>query len=180
MAQALMIDLETLSTTPACVILTIGVAVFDPRTTGIIETLELRPSIDDQLTLGREISDDTVRWWGNQSDAAQHEALGDHDRIPFKDAMEQLHKFCWNKGNPWSHGAAFDIVAIETAWRSLGMSEPWQFHKVRDTRTLFDITKVNLKDGGYVTTHRAIDDAINQAKCVQRAYQILNKVGMAL
>lgn len=175
---ALMIDLETLDTSPFCVVLTIGAVIFDPKGSGIIDKIDLRPSIEDQIALGRLINDDTVRWWGNQSAAAQHEALGDHDRIPFKEAMEKLHKFCWNRGNPWSHGAAFDIVAMETSWTKLDMSIPWQFHKVRDTRTLFDVTGVSLKDDGYVTTHKASEDATRQAVIVQKAYQILIKAGL--
>ena len=178
MATNVMIDLETLDTSPFCVILTIGAVIFDPKGDGIIAKLDLRPSIEEQLDLGRVINDDTVKWWGNQSASAQHEALGDHDRIPFKAALEQLHKFCSNKGNPWSHGAAFDIVAVETSWAKFGMSAPWQFHKVRDTRTLFDVTGVNLKDGGYVTTHKASEDAARQAFIVQKAYKILIAAGV--
>lgn len=178
MAQDIMIDCETLDTSPFCVLLTIGAVIFDPRGNGVVETLDLRPSIEDQLALGRRINEDTVRWWGEQSEAAQHEALGDHDRIPFKEAMEQLYKFCWNKGRPWSHGAGFDIVAMETSWASLGMASPWTYNKVRDTRTLFDLTGVNLWDDGYVTTHKASEDATRQAIIVQRGYRKLLDAGL--
>ena len=178
MANDIMIDCETLDTSPFCVLLTIGAVIFDPKGSGIIDKIDLRPSIEDQIALGRVVNEETVTWWGKQSASAQHEALGDQDRIPFKEAMEKLYKFCWNKGKPWSHGAAFDIVAMETSWKSLGMSEPWQFHKVRDTRTLFDVTGVSLKDDGYVTTHKASEDAARQAFIVQKAYQILIKAGV--
>lgn len=178
MTQDIMIDAETLDTSPFCVLLTIGAVIFDPRGNGVTETLDLRPSIEEQLEMGRVINDDTVAWWGNQSAAAQHEALGDHDRIPFKEAMEKLYKFCWNRNRPWSHGAAFDIVAMETSWTSLGMQEPWLFHKVRDTRTLYDVTGVSLKDDGYVTTHKASEDATRQAIIVQKAYRILVAAGL--
>jgi exodeoxyribonuclease VIII len=178
MAHHIMIDCETLDTSPFCVLLTIGAVIFDPKGTGIIDKIDLRPTMEDQLDLGRVINDDTVRWWGNQSAAAQEEALGDRDRIPFKEAMEKLYQFCWNRGYVWSHGAAFDVVAMETSWASLGMSEPWLFHTVRDTRTLFDVTGVSLKDDGYVTTHKASEDAARQAFIVQKAYQKLIKAGV--
>ena len=42
-----MIDLETLDTSPYCVILTIGVVRFDPKGTGVVEKLELRPTIEE-------------------------------------------------------------------------------------------------------------------------------------
>ena len=48
MANDIMIDMETLSTNPDCVILTIGAVRFDPRGEGVVERLELRPTIDEQ------------------------------------------------------------------------------------------------------------------------------------
>jgi hypothetical protein len=178
MAQDIMIDLETLGITPNSVVLTIGAVIFDPRGNGVTEVLDLRPSIEEQLEMGRVVNDATVTWWGNQSASAQHEALGDHDRIPLLEAMEKLHKFCWNRGKVWSHGAAFDVVLMENCWAAVGMQEPWVFSTVRDTRTIYDITGVSLKDGGYVTTHKASEDATRQAVIVQKAYQILMNAGV--
>lgn len=173
-----MIDLETMGITSTAVILTIGAVIFDPKGTSIQDRIELRPTMEDQEALGRTIDESTLKWWSNQNAAAQEEAFSDRDRIPFKEAMEKLHKFCWNRNNVWSHGAAFDVVLMETSWQSLGMQPPWLFHTVRDTRTLFDITGVSLKDGGYVTTHRAVEDAARQAFIVQKAYQKLIKASV--
>ena len=39
-----MIDLETLDTSPYCVILTIGVVRFDPKGMGVVERLTLKPT----------------------------------------------------------------------------------------------------------------------------------------
>ena len=175
----IMIDIESLNTTPDCVILTIGAVLFDPRGSGIIDKIELRPTIEDQTEIfNRTINEDTLRWWGTQSDAAQEEALGDRDRVSFKDCMDQLYKFCWNHGKPWSHGAPFDIVVMEHAWRQHGQNAPWPYYNVRDTRTLFDITGVSLKDGGHVTSHKAVEDAERQAIVVQQAYVKLMKAGL--
>jgi hypothetical protein len=44
MAADIMIDIESLNTTPDCVILTIGAVRFDPKGTGIVDRLELRPT----------------------------------------------------------------------------------------------------------------------------------------
>ena len=106
------------------------------------------------------------------------EAFGDKDRISFKECMEKLYKFCWNRKAVWSHGAPFDVVVMESAMRNLNIQIPWPFYTVRDTRTLFDITGVSLKDGGHVTTHRAVEDAERQAIIVQKAYLKLIKAGI--
>ena len=76
------------------------------------------------------------------------------------------------------NGASFDIVVAETAWRQLGMRIPWPFYTVRDTRTLYEVAGVSLKDGGHSTTHKAVEDAERQAIVVQKAYHKLIKAGV--
>ena len=178
MAADIMIDLETLDTSPFCCILSIGAVLFDPKGSGIIDKIELRPTLEDQTELGRTINEDTIRWWSTQSSEAQLEALGDEGRISFKEAMEQLYKFCWNRRAVWSNGAAFDCVVMETAWTQLGMRIPWPFYTVRDTRTLYEVTSVSLKDGNYKTTHKSVEDAERQAIILQKGYLKLIKAGL--
>jgi len=43
---------------------------------------------------------------------------------------------------------------------------------------LYEIAGVNLKDGGHITTHRAVEDAERQAIVVQQAYMKLIKAGL--
>jgi hypothetical protein len=183
MAQDIMIDIESLDTSPYCVILTIGVVRFDPRGDGIVEKLELRPTLEDQTEIyNRIINDDTIRWWSEQSPAALEEAMSDDNRMSLKDCMEVLYKFCWNRRAIWSHGAPFDVVAMETAMRQTLTDRPnpipWPFYTVRDTRTLFEIAGVKLKDGGHKTSHKAVEDAERQAIVVQQAYKKLMKAGL--
>lgn len=181
MANDIMIDIESLDTSPNCVILTIGAVRFDPKGMGVVERLELRPTIDEQTEqFNRVINEDTLRWWSEQSPEALDEAMGDRDRLPFKDCMEALYKFCWNRRAVWSNGASFDIVAMESAWRNLGMRIPWPYYTVRDTRTLYEIAGVSLKDKKYgtSTTHKAVEDAEHQAIVVQDAYRKLIKAGL--
>ena len=45
MTNDIMIDIESLDTTPNSVILTIGAVRFDPKGQGVVERLELRPTI---------------------------------------------------------------------------------------------------------------------------------------
>lgn len=183
MAADVMIDIESLDTSPNCVILTIGAVLFNPKGMGILERLELRPTIEEQTErYNRVINDVTLSWWSEQSKEAQEEALGDHGRVAFKDCMEKLYKFCWNRRAIWSNGASFDVVAMESAWRNLDMRIPWPYYSVRDTRTLYEISGVSLKDAKYLTktTHKAIEDAEHQALVVQDAYRKLIKMGLLI
>lgn len=176
----IMIDIESLNTTPDCVILTIGAVLFDPKGQGIIDKIELRPTIEDQTEIhNRSINESTLQWWASQSAEAQEEALGDRGRVSFKECMDQLYKFCWNRSKcAWSNGASFDVVVMEHAWRQNGQNPPWNFWDIRDTRTLYDIAGVKLKDGGHVTSHKAVEDAERQAVVVQQGYVKLMKAGL--
>ena len=174
-----MIDFETLGTNPDAVILTMGIVKFNPLGSGVSDRLELRPTIDDQVSLyNRTIDDNTVTWWGQQSSEAQNEAMGDHDRTSFKDCMEKLYKFCWNQDSVWSNGSTFDIMLAESAWRSLDMAVPWKFWTIRDCRTIYELAGVSLKDGKAVVSHRAVDDAEKQALLVQKSYKIFKDLGL--
>jgi hypothetical protein len=54
MANDIMVDIESLDTSPNCVILTIGAVRFDPKGSGVVEKLELRPTIEDQTERERK------------------------------------------------------------------------------------------------------------------------------
>lgn len=176
-----MIDMETLDTLPTSVILSIGLVKFDPKGMGVVERLELKPDIDEQLqTYKRTTSESTLNWWSTQSPDAIEEAMGNANRISFKDCMDQVYKFCWNQDAIWANGSIFDIVIAEDAFRSLGMNNPWPFWIVRDCRTIYDLAGVSLKDTKYKskTTHKALEDAEHQALVVQDAYKKFIKVGL--
>ena len=149
----------------------------------LFRSLELRPTIEDQTEIhNRIINEDTLRWWSEQSPDALEEALGDQGRTSFRDCMEKLYKFCWNRRAVWSNGAAFDVVACETGMRQTLTDYPnpipWPFYTVRDTRTLYEVAGVKLRDGGHTTSHKAVEDAERQAIVVQDAYRKLIKAGL--
>ena len=111
MATDVMIDIESLDTSPDCVILTIGAVLFDPCGHGIIDKIEIRPTIEDQTEIyNRSINDATMEWWGKQSPEAIEEAMGDRDRVSFEEAMNQLYKFCWNRAKV--HGVTVQVLTL--------------------------------------------------------------------
>lgn len=170
-----MIDLETLATTPDASILTIGAVKFDPFGDDIndpqMDSFYVKVDLDSCDSIGLVTNDDTINWWAQQSKEAQDEAFGEDGRIHIKDAFDQLYKFCWGASRVWSHGAAFDIVICENVFRKLGKAIPWNFWDVRCSRTLFDIG-INPQRPK-VTAHNALADAYEQALSVQRIYNTL-------
>ena len=168
----LMIDLETIATTPNAAVLTIGACLFDPRSTDVHSTFYERIKLESQESYGRVINDETLAWWSQQDKQIQEDAFGEgDDRIDLKDAMKKLYQFGLGTSNVWSHGSIFDVVIIEDICRSFQQAVPWKFWEVRDTRTLFDLAKVDVRIEG---KHNALTDAVAQSKAVQQAYKILS------
>ena len=71
--EHIMIDLETLDTSPSAAIISlIGAVKFRSATqTPLGDKFYLPVSIQSNLDEGRTISGDTLRWWMNQDDGAQ-------------------------------------------------------------------------------------------------------------
>ena len=167
----LMIDLETLATSPDAAILTIGACKFNPHGTDIHSTYYERIILETQEGYERVINEDTLSWWSQQDKQIQEDAFGEgEDRIHLKDAMKKLYTFGLGTSNVWSHGSIFDVVIVEDVCRSLQQAVTWKFWEVRDTRTLFDLADISVRIEG---KHNALTDAVAQAKAVQQAYKKL-------
>jgi hypothetical protein len=173
MARHLMVDLETLATSPDAVILTIGAVTFDPASNRIFDKLYYRVDIESCDRLGMTVNDDTVEWWSKQAAEVQTEAFAEDNRLPIEEVIEKFHKFAWNCDAFWSHGATFDLVILDCYYRKLNKVPPWNFWQIRDTRTLFDLgyDPEMPKEG----LHNALEDASRQAIGVQTIYRKLNR-----
>lgn len=175
MLSDIMIDLETLATSPNAAVLTIGAVRFDPFNNDIgnptCQKLYLKVDLDSCDEFGLEVNEDTIAWWGQQSKEAQEEAFTPEGRIHVRDAFNQLYKFCWGAKRVWSHGASFDTVICENIFKKLNKACPWKFWEVRCTRTLFDIG-IN-PERPPVLKHHALEDAWNQTIGVQNVFQRL-------
>lgn len=174
-----MLDFETLATGTQPTILTMGACKFDPLgnelTNPEMEVFYVRIDLESQEAIGREVNEDTIAWWGRQSPEAQEEALGDgtpdNPRLTIQEAFDKLYKFCWGAKRVWSNGATADIVWSETAFRQVNKAIPWKFWEIRDVRTAFDIgINPNMPP---VTSHHALEDAVNQAIGIQNVYRTL-------
>ena len=167
-----MLDLETLSTRPETVILTIGAVKFDPfgDTVDVDNGLYYRVNVDEQLALGRHIQEETIQWWGNQDAEVREEALGEHNRVSLEDMTRGLNRFLVGVENIWCQGPAFDIVILENLYRQLVKPTPWQFWQIRDSRTLFQVHG-DPRDKNRQAAHNALMDCYYQATAVQEIYR---------
>ena len=171
----IMIDLETLNTTPDAAILTIGAVKFDPFGSEVkepkMDSFYCKVDLDSCDRIGLVTNDDTIAWWASQSKEAQEAAFDPEGRIQIEDAFQQLYKFCWGAKRVWSNGSVFDIVICENVFKRINKAIPWQYWQVRDVRTAFDLG-INPQRPP-VTAHHALEDAWNQAVGIQNVYNTL-------
>lgn len=165
----LMLDIETLATTPDAVILTIAAQSFDPFGQVYLDRYYYaRITLDSQED--RSINDATIDWWATQPEA-QAEAFNEHNRIDLNSALADLYKLAWQHDIIWAQGPTFDINILEHAYRSRNLKQPWQYYKIRDSRTLFSLWTDCPKPPA---SHHALEDCRRQIELVQLTLKQLN------
>jgi exodeoxyribonuclease VIII len=169
MSSHLMIDIEGLGTGPDAAILTIAAQSFDPFGTGHYDRhYYARITLESQEN--RRIQDDTLAWWATQPEA-QQEAFAEDNRVPLDQALDELYKLAWQHDYIWAQGPTYDINILEHAYKSYNKTQPWQFYRIRDSRTV-----LSLWPGRPVppTSHHALEDTRKQINILQQTLKHLN------
>ena len=87
----IMIDIETLGTTPGCVVTSIGACTFSPTDgTAGLQTFYDRIDISDAVGAGLVIEPDTVIWWMGQDADSRAELTRTDGRSTLSDALDNL------------------------------------------------------------------------------------------
>jgi len=158
-----MIDLEGLATGPNTCILTIAAQAFDPFGKGHYDqhyyarvTLESQPD--------RDIDNGTIEWWATQPPHAREEAFNEEGRIPLDQALDELGKLIWHSKLIWSQGPTYDMNILEHAYKSYNKPLPWQYYRVRDSRTAISLWPDCPTTA---TSHHALEDCRRQIDRLQ-------------
>jgi hypothetical protein len=168
MSSHLMVDIEGLGTGPDAAILTIAAQSFDPFGTGYYDRhYYARITLESQEN--RCIQDDTLAWWATQP-LAQKEAFAEDNRVPLDQALDELYRLAWQHDYIWAQGPTYDINILEHAYKSYNKTQPWQFYRIRDSRTV-----LSLWPGRPVppTSHHALEDTRKQINILQQTLKHL-------
>lgn len=164
-----MIDIETAATSPDALIMTIAAQQFNPLGSGHAgKDFYARISIESQPD--RAIDEGTIGWWANQLPEIKNEAFALEGRIPLDDALDAIHKIAWVSNRVWMQGPFFDATILEHAYKQFDKPLPWQFWKIRDSRTLLSFTPDLEKPP---VSHHALEDCRRQIILVQDALDYL-------
>ena len=168
-----MIDLETLSTNPDAVILTVGGVKFDPLSQmKHWDDMYFRVDVNEQTEMKRDVMQDTVDWWSKQPKEISDEAFSDNNRIGLQDMIKKINKFSVGVDVFWCQGPLFDYAILQNIYKQLGHPVPWQYWQIRDSRTLFSLVQRDLNEKRQ-GIHNALEDSIFQARKVQKIYRQL-------
>ncbi len=166
--QHVMIDLETLGTTPDSIILSIGACRFDLDSDKIDDAAfytSIAPA--EQQKLGRTFSDDTLVWWMQQP--AEARAVFGEPKESLQSALTDLADWFAVTGAKfiWSNGASFDIPMLNHAYKGFDLESPWEFYDERCLRTFKTLPGMKDLKVPNALKHNALQDAIAQAKLAQ-------------
>ena len=180
----IMLDLETLGTTPGSVVMSIGAAAFDLYKGFQGRTFHAHVELQPQLDMGMTVSGSTIGWWLGQSDMARFGQTNAKRVTP----LVALAEFgLWLRATRtsetegiWAHGLNFDLPIIEALYFRLAAAgntvvPPWSYRAGRDTRTLFGLANKKMGDFGTdnPVAHDALQDAIYQAQETSECFKYL-------
>lgn len=161
-----MLDVETLGTSPGCIILSIGAVYFDKEQLGEEFYTVINKSSSIYYNMAEEPR--TVLWWEKQNEAAR-EVLSQavESKVTVQAALHNFSYFIRSLNFKdiciWGNGSDFDNVLLQAYYEALLEPTPWDSHKnnrcYRTLKSLFPGIPI-IKQG---VVHNALDDAKSQA-----------------
>jgi hypothetical protein len=167
----LMCDIETLGTSPGCVVLSIAVVPFDIGYP--IEPFYERISRKSNEEIGLEVDPKTELWWDKQSVEARSEAFSGTESI--EDVLVRLTAYIKVLDRTpimWGNGASFDIPILDEAYYVCGRAAPWAYYNSLCYRTMKQIYK-QIPYMKPAVAHNALQDAKAQAAHLERIFQFI-------
>lgn len=163
-----MIDIETLSSHPNAVIVSLGLVCFNPFE-GIVDETSMSHfvfDIEKQIEEGRHVSSSTLSFWMKNGDAwpiNSETTISDIGRT--LDAIA----YTYEDYQIWTH-RHFDITVLENYWyTTMKRNDPlFNFRNLNDSNQLFRFARNDPREDDDLISHNAMDDAFKQANAVSK------------
>lgn len=173
----IMIDTETLGTTPGSAILSIGAVTFGYENIPNAE-FYVELSQGSSFDIGLTADEGTLQWWEEQKEKAPSayttfsNTLGPGvvGVLPVAIALGRFAEWVITHTDPdtrlWAKGQSFDFPILAAAYRAVGLRElPWRYWRERDMRTIMELPFADKTKKA--VAHNALQDARDQTKKVQ-------------
>jgi|SaaInlStandDraft_3_1057020.scaffolds.fasta_scaffold00692_15 hypothetical protein len=174
MKSFLIIDFETLDTRPSAVVLSLGAYYVDldkdlPSYQDIIDTGYYKTfDVEEQVQDGRTISKDTLDWWKDVGEEAQHILKPSNDDVSYKSLIPSLREYISDYSDffVFARSPSFDFSIIDDIIYSQKEEVLYPQWMQRDTRTWIECMSdykiyngFNIPDQGVsIIKHHALHD----------------------
>ncbi len=163
-----MLDLETMGSSPKAAIVAIGAVAFDLQGRLIGDTFYKVVDLASSMRLGGHVEASTIYWWLQQREEARAELLtqGAMQLPAVLTLLNDFIELCTvghEKVRVWGNGSDFDNVILGGAYDRVHLQRPWKFYNNRCYRTvknLFQDVPMAPREEG--AKHIAVSDALAQ------------------
>jgi DNA polymerase III epsilon subunit-like protein len=167
--QPIMLDIETLGTSPGAAIVAIGAIKFSWITGKPTDKFYLNVSAKSCVDHGLKVESGTIDWWKTQPKEARDAWMVNPQPLP--DALNKFSDwFGKNDHEVWCNGMNFDFPYMEVAFNVAKVQIPWKYFRLNDFRTIVNLFnardkfKAKRESGETGVYHNALDDCIAQAE----------------
>src|SRR5215217_6908616 len=166
----IMLDLETLGTSPGCKILGIGATVMG-RSKVRYESFEMYAHRDPQTRLVEEKA--TVDWWNSQKPEVRDLVLSNPKSMPLSSVLFAFSEWLEELDCVpiiWGNSASFDCRILEFAYKIYNIPVPWNFRNEMCFRTLKNLPHGVTAPVPTGLKHTPLVDAMAQAQWAEDIY----------
>jgi DNA polymerase III epsilon subunit-like protein len=178
--KAISLDIETLGTNSDAVVLSIGACVVTPDGVQKEGTFYSCVNIQQQIDLGRSITEGTLRFWFEQEQGVIQNSFGVANGPSIREVMSNLLTWIKSNGSPsvYCKGPQFDAAILDSMADSAKVERPIGYRKWRDIRTLEetitwagheDMLNAQQENASLLHAHDALDDAFAQGETIHLA-----------
>ena len=177
----IMLDLETMGTSPDAAIVSIGAMEMDFQNFKTGSTFYRAIRLESSMRGGGVVDGATIMWWLKQNDPTRL-ALYD-GAVYIGEALSDFEWFlrnsCMRSGYDsvfvWGNGAGYDNVVLRRAYERIDKSTPWHYRNDRCFRTLLAIAAPELQEQWRARAlsgaHHALEDATAQANMLLKIFK---------
>ena len=183
------LDLETLGSVNNSVILSVGMVAVDSTKDYTFDELikdgyYAKLDVKSQVDAGRKIHKDTLQWWSEQGEAAQHILKPSPKDMHWSKLREDMISWLTDQGvdthkvKVYSRGSHFDFGLLHDLFRiTEGVSQddlPWRYWNIHDSKTVVftllgrDVWDMGVEPEGFIH-HDCLHDAAREYLTIQSA-----------
>lgn len=167
------LDLETFGTKATSVVTNIGAVAFSTNGKEHF-VFDNALNIQEQLDIGRDVTESTIKWWLKQSEAARNKVaiVQEFPENYNINVLTAFTEFCAatkeidGSLTVWGNGSDFDNAVLLNVYDTYGLPRPWLHYENRCYRTIKALANSIGKPIDWVSptvAHDALSDARAQA-----------------